>query len=275
LVLNSNTKLFGVSQNYSRLISNSSWSAGHGKFMVETVNDQNATTYLGSVTLYYNATHESDITAGCVHWMAGRNSMIFLTKVRKAWGSYYGLQVRHSFRFTGSAGGRHFISPHDVDGATNSDSRHLYIEGTNQPLCFYGLNVESTKHTKAHPNLPVMGSNIEIVNSKNIRIYSTKREGRSPTIIIRDSQNIGYYGMGRFNGGIWSGIGGYIQILGNSANIVFAPVVLDNIHGSGGYPMLMEAITGLIPEQIDWPGNVSIYKRGELSDINVAEISDF
>ena len=268
LRLKSNTKLIGVNQNYSNLVSTSSWSDGSASFMIKTDDDANATTFFGFIGFEDEATAPNNITGGFIDWKAGRSSMIMMCRHGKKWGSYNGTEVRYNYKFSGNGGGRHYIAPHREQVASNSDSRHVYIQGTSEPLTFYGLNVESTKPKGDNPDIATLTSNIEIVNASNVRIHSIKREGDSPTIIIRDSRNISIYGMGRLNKPIPSGLGGYNQITGNCSDILFATIVLDRASSpEEEFPLLTENLEGENEINIEWPSNLSLYKRGELSDI--------
>ncbi len=266
LHLKADTKLFGVNQNFANLYSTSKWKGGNSKAMVETVDDAAASTFFGFIGFEDEATSASNITGGFIHWKVGRNSKIMMCRHGKKWGTYFGKQSRYNFHFSSSAGGRHFITPHQEEAASSVNGRQVFIENTSQPLTFYGLNMESTK-TRTTGNIDDLGTNLEIINSSNIRIHSIKREGRSPTVIIRDSENIAIYGMGRLIVAITDGSGGYNQILGNSNNIVLATVVMDRQNNNDAFPLLREEITGLEKLQIPWPANISLYKRGELTDI--------
>ncbi len=266
LILKASTKLFGVDQNFSNLYSTSKWKGGYSRAMVETVDDANATTFFGFIGFEDEATSAANITGGFIHWKAGENSKIMMCRHGKKWGTYYGKQPRYNYHFSGNAGGSHFITPHQEEAASSVAGRQVFIENTNQPLTFYGLNMESTK-TRSTGNIDDLGTNLEILNSANIRIHSIKREGRSPSVIIRDSENIAIYGMGRLIVAITEGSGGYNQILGNSNNILLATVVLDRKNDDAEFPLLREEISGADKIQIAWPANVSLYKRGELTDI--------
>lgn len=266
LTLSSTTRMIGVDQRYSKLYSTSLWTGGTGSCMIETVDDPDATTFFGFIGLEDEATAASNATGGYIHWKAGRNSMIMMTRHDKKWGSYYSTLPRYNFWFSNSAGGRHFINVHQEEAASSIDGRMVYIHNTHQPLTFYGLNVEATKSRSTYPVIPV-GTNIEISNAANVRIHSIKREGSSPTVIIRDSRNIAIYGIGRQNVVVKSGYGGYNQIKGSSDNVLLAGVFLDSKNSTGNFAMLEENLTGHSPVEIKWPANISIYKRGEISDI--------
>lgn len=267
LVLKPNTIFLGADQKSSVLKSNYLWTGGSSGFMIESADDSSGTAFLGFIGFEDEASSSSNITAGYIHWRTGKNSMIMMTRHDKTWGSYYGTLPRYNYCFSEMAGGRHFITPHQEEAADNPGTRQVYINNTTQPLTFYGLNVECTKTRTTNPNIDDLGTNVEISNSCNIRIHSMKREGRSPSIIIKSSNNVAVYGMGRLNATVTSGLGGYNQITGQSSNILMAVLVLDNKSDTEGFQMLTESLTGQNTVKIDWPDNVSIYKRGALSDI--------
>lgn len=271
LVLKSNTKMFGVDQGKSRLCSTSKWVGGSDKAMVETVSDPDATTFFGFIGFWDAANAQSNTTGGYIHWKAGRNSMIFMTRHMKQWGSYFGTDPRYNFWFTNNAGGKIYICPAYEDGGNNKKMRHVLVDGTQEPLTFYGLNIESTLNRNTG-EIERMETNIEIKNSKNIRIHSIKREATSPSIIIRDSENIGMYGMGRLNWLPPQELGGFNQILGKSNNILFATIMVDNQWDSRIMPILEENITGEPYKKIDYPNCISLYKRGELTDLDSVSI---
>jgi flagellar hook assembly protein FlgD len=266
LVLKSNTKLFGVNQNFSNLYSNSKWKGGYERAMVETVDDANATTFFGFAGFEDEATSAVNITGGFIHWKAGKNSKIMMCRHGKKWGTYFGKQPRYNYHFSGNAGGQHFITPHQEEAASSVAGRQVFIENTSQPLTFYGLNMESTK-TRTTGDIDNLGTNLEIKNSKNIRIHSIKREGRSPSVIISDCDNIAIYGMGRLNYSVPQELGAYLQIFGKTDNIVISTVVLDNKVGEDGFNLFTEEVDGADKIEIPWPANISLYKRGELTDI--------
>jgi hypothetical protein len=102
-----------------------------------------------------------------------------------------------------------------------------------------------------------------------------KREATSPSIIIHDSKNIGVYGMGRLNWPSNPSHGGFNQVLGKSDNILFATIVLDNKKSSTVTPILEENIDGLPYTKIDYPNCISVYKRGELTDLDSLQITGY
>lgn len=267
LVLKSNTQLMGIGQNKSIIYSTDIWEGGPGNALVETVDDADATTFFGFIGFWDEASAQENTNGGFIHWKAGKNSMVLMTRHKKKWGSFYGKEPRYNYWYSDNAGGKHFICPHLEEAGSNIKNRHVLIEGTKEPLVFYGLNVESYKSRSAG-DIEKIETNVEIKNSENIRIHNMKREGSSPTIIIRDSKNIGVYGMGRLNSSSNSAYGGYNQIYGESDNILFANILLDRQKSSKISPILEEDIDGHPYLKIDYPNCISIYKRGELKDLD-------
>lgn len=276
LALKPNTRMIGLDQNYAVLISSPTWVGGQTRYMVESANDPDAATFFGFIGLDDQAATVSSTTGGYIHWKAGKNSTIMMVRNGKKWGSYYGKYPRYEFHFSANAGGRHMISPHYPPAGDHVGGRLIFIEGTNQPLTFYGLNVESNKPTSSLPDMAIINSNIEIQSSSNIRIHSIKREGNSSTLVILNSQNIGVYGLGRQIVGVkpeWEGEKSYIHVLGATNDVVIATHTLDNKNSTDAFLMFHEAITGQAKIRIEWPSCVSIYKRGELSDIYIDRTS--
>ena len=105
-----------------------------------------------------------------------------------------------------------------------------------------------------------------VIATRNVRIYSIKREMPTPTLIMRDCHNIGVFGHGRQFSPPFRGSGGHIQIYGNSSGVTIAPIVFDSIHGVTGEPTLREELDGHPRVEVIYPEGLSIYKRGELDD---------
>jgi hypothetical protein len=275
LILRANTKLFGVGRDITEIRWHDSWQPTSGMaFMLQTENDANADTTLAFLTIHtrtvggnVNKTGAFEFDRfGAIHWRAGRHSMIAAIKLSR---EYAGKKMdltnpRDVVKFSDSGGGKHYsLQQRSPQGSSaNPGFRVLRIEGTREPLAFYGLNVECTKRGAVPCE-----TNIEITNAENIRIYGTKREGDSPTIILRDSRNVAYYGLGRKVNNTFRGSGGLLQIYGASDNIVIAPAIIDSIDSvPNGEPMLREQLAGGQKIEIAYPECISVYKRGEIDD---------
>ncbi len=275
LTLRANTKLFGVGREIAEIRWHDSWRPAEGvAFMLQTEDDREADTTLAFLTIHMrtvggkvnkDGAFEFD-RFGAIHWRAGRDSLIAAIKISKEYG---GVEMdrtnpRDVVKFSGSGGGKHYslLQHSPLALAAHPDFRVIRIEGTREPLAFYGLNVECTKRGAVSCD-----TNIEIADSRNIRIYGTKREGNSPTIILRDSRNVAYYGLGRQVSNPFRGSGGLLQIYGDSADIVIAPAIPDSIGSTpNGEPMLREQLAGGQTIEIAYPECISVYKRGEIDD---------
>lgn len=283
LQLGPGTKLFGVAQGLTRITSHPVvWHGEYDRFMIETVDDPDADTYMGFLELGSAPRGEESVNKGYMHWRAGENSMTVAVKFAKGWKSHVTEKIRYLSEFSGNAGGRHyFISGHNysVEASSNAATRMVYINGTSNLLKFYGLNVEGSKagsFSKLFYSAEgVMDTNIEIVDSENIRIYNMKREGVSPSVVIRDSNNIGLFSMGRLNFTLHpQSDEGYVQIYGDCDNIVMSVLGADTFNGFrpaaaleepvGDHPVLKEALNGKATTIVEWPDSISVYKRGEL-----------
>lgn len=299
LELQANTVLMGAGGAYSEITAHPSWipAKGENAVLVRTVDDALASTTTGFILFRppydpYTLTKEEmlqPLPAEKVlprnrfiplHWMAGRNSAMIETRISSKW---LPLTLSHSpvpmLHITGNGGGR-FYSTQPRVHAVHRDNRPVLIEGTHEPLTFYGLNTEKSYAPDkgelggGDPNVwldaNAAATNIEIRNSKNIRIFSVKREGSSPTVIILDCENIAMFVSGAMRNPTHRKMGGYIQVFGDSKDILAANVIVQHAKSPAqegkDEPLLNEAITGQAPVIIDWPEGFSIYKRGNFSD---------
>ncbi len=272
--LASNTILFGAGRFKSIITYHEDWKPTSRVPMLDTVNDPDATTFIGFLSLkvrgdggaitpertptYDNMDH--------LRWRVGRNSCLYGVSL---FSEHSGKpnNPHRSIEINGSGGGRfYFITSQGAFNKANADYRFVYIEGTREPLWFYGLNGEATKAWQYWGGNPC-DSNVEIVNSENVCILSFKREGDSPSVIVRDSKNIALYSSGGMRDGTFSGSGGYVQIRGDSDQILIANLLVQTASFMpNGEPLLLEALDDGITNQVTWPEGVSFYKRGVFDD---------
>jgi hypothetical protein len=283
ITLQTNTVFFGTGRRKSILSYADSWQPTNGRVvMVETADDAAATTFLGFLTIQTRCTGGGYDTNGMpvydrfdsLHWRAGRNSCYFGMDHLGEWDA--GLDnAKHTLEITGNGGGRfYFYTEQCVGRNTHPDQREVYIEGTREPLWFYGLNSEITK-TNGLGLTGACDANVEIVDGRNISILGVKREGVSPSIIMRDCRNIAVCSSGALREEMFAGSGGYLQILGTSDNILIANVLVQTVWSMTNSEMqLREALTGQPTNQIMWPDGVSLYKRGEFNPAAVSLAAD-
>jgi len=167
------------------------------------------------------------------------------------------------YKFTDHGGGRHyFLAPSWRWLGRNPDCRAVRITGTREPLSIYGLDLEFTGTNEK--NMP--RAEVEMSNARNVRIYSIKREMRSPTLVARDCRNIGIFGHGRM-GYPFEGAGGQLQFLGRCTNLTIGLAIKDSAtRPPNGEPLLREHLTGGKPVELLCPDALSVYKRGDLDD---------
>lgn len=300
LELRSNTVLMGTGGGHSEIAAHPSWIPAEGEkaILVRTDDDAQASTTTGFVLFTspyepFKLSHEDMLKPypaedvlprnrfTAVQWRAGLDSAMIETRISR---DRPPLTLAHLpvpiVHFTGNAGGRHY-SPQPRAQGTHRDNRGVMIEGTHEPLTLYGLNSEKNYSPDkselggGNPNewldANAVETNIEVKNAKNVRIFSVKREGSSPTVIIRDSQNIALFASGAMRNPTHRKMGGYIQVFGDCSNILASTVITQHVKsldnkGGNEEPMLNEAITGKDPVVISWPESFSIYKRGNFDD---------
>jgi len=267
LTLRAKTQLFAINAAMTRIASHPDWKPTKEVTIVETVDDAQATTFLGNVMLGFQCLQKEHDWWNLLHWRAGRRSMTLgVTERYGAEGSYERNQKSrdanpHSlFKISGNGGGRWYFWGVDWSGPNQHPGyRHLFIDGTREPLWFYGCNLEK--------GLGI--TRAEIRNAKNVRIFSVKIETSRPIFKIHDSANIGIFSSGAMRnhcrGYKDHGESAYYWITGNSDGILLANInPQKNGPGEGGLTLLEDRGQGRL--EIPYPEMIAVYKRGELDD---------
>jgi len=278
--LKKNTVLMGPGLHKSIIASHKSWQPPSPVPMLLTDNDPTATTTATDFTLFLRNAPIANDWMYYLRWRAGRKSLTFGLSLDApflancfASGAPVN-QKRYAVWFNGGGGGKHYglqvVAQKMVD--RNNDSRQVYVNGTTEPLSFYGLNTEFGKMCV----IPHAGN--EITGAKNVRIFGMKREGRSPTLLIHDSQNIGLFGVGKMAEVPGNTPPGILQITGESDNIVVGiggSVSGSGLHKTNNEPQVYEALTPSSSEKgaaraatpivstIPWPTRLSYLRRGK------------
>jgi len=280
LELGANTVLFGVGQRKSILAYHDSWQPTTGRVvMVETADDADATTFLGFLNINARNTGGGYEEGGSpvydrfdsVHWRAGSHSCYYGVYLLGEWEGVP-TNPKHTLEITGNGGGRFYFYHMQVRSLkVHPDHREVYIEGTREPLWFYGLNSEITRSSHLEWGGEPSDANVEIVNGQNIAILGVKREGMSPSIVMRNCRNVAVYSSGAMRSEPFDGSGGYLQVLGDSGNILIANAlvqkVADDAALTNNEPILMEMLSEGTTNQVFWPDGVSLYKRGQFNPI--------
>jgi len=216
IVLSDSTVLFGSPGMRSNLNSSSGWPAPTDHvWFIETADSPNANTYLMEVS---TNPLRNDYW-GSIRWRAGKNSVVR----NVAFGRTSGGHERDIKRvyITGSGGGRWYnYNDHKNlwdNPEVSPNHRKVLVEGTTQPLTFYGLNLERGGNFKGVVSEFPM---CEIRNASHVRIFGGKSETYQPYAWIADSDNIFLANIQDW--GIHNRYGSaqhYIVVKGESSNI--------------------------------------------------------
>lgn len=266
--LHTNTVLLGAGRQLSQIVASQLWKPTNGEAtMMQSDDNAGAATTLAYLTLTPRVeVSQSDSSyerIGALTWQAGGNSVVLGLEAVDVWMYWTNCQPRAILNFTNHGGGRFYgTSPNGSSGGGgegNAGFRMVRINGTSQPLWFYGFSVD-------YGNI-LNDERVELVGASNVRFLGLKEESYFPYILMTNCTNIAAYSFGNAQFKIPVG-NGFFQVLGASTNIllanltVMAPDVKPGLTGN----MLSEAITGQPATNVLWPNNISIYKRGEISD---------
>ena len=232
--------------------------------MIRTVDDPDATTFLGHLSLQYESVDDGDPDNddhdwfNPIHWRAGRHSMVVgvYTRAEGRGGDARKTKGRKEFKISSNGGGRwYFMGRHQVKANKNPDYQILHVIRTHEPLWFYGLNLEKTASNWM----------AEIKNSRNIRIIGPKTEGDTPIMRIHNTENMAWYGAGAMrNSPIKEGV--HFSISGTSTGILAANINPQQNQKSTpeGYTLLDK--TSGESMGVKYRNMVSLFKRGEIND---------
>jgi hypothetical protein len=115
----------------------------------------------------------------------------FILNVRNYLSSGWNERARINFLFTGKAGGRFFgiteqTGLYDSQLNPNPDYHKVVVEGTTNPITFYGLNLERGGNAGEVPQNPYAS----FINSGNIRVFGTKSETDGLVYSISGCNNV-------------------------------------------------------------------------------------
>lgn len=260
ITLRNDTVLFGPARNLARIEPRSTWLPTSEVSIVSTLSDVNATTYLGDLTIgvFTNTLANSYFCA--LDWQAGGGSMNHIGRPYAMTNNGAVGQARSLLRVRNAGGGRWFFAG-TGDGARTEhpDYRILDVEGTTQPLWFYGLNLE-------HARGDIYA---EFTDAQNVRIYTlkTEYEGQGtdpvycPLVSFNNTTNAALFGHGaiRHSAGTDRGC---IEVLGTSDHVLASLIAPQNGGGpSGSFTLLDKTSTS---RGVDYFDTVSLFKRGEI-----------
>lgn len=275
LVLKANTRMFGIGIagsgagfDRSTIYTHSSWVPPDGSSppIVTTVNNAAGTAFFGFMNVQMRDSGTARTHFTTMEWRVGKNSATACTQYESDFVSptvLVSTTPKIMLSFTGNGGGRHYGYCSETIGLGGVDSRGIKISGTSQPLHIYGINVESVKRAGEDGTTGHMLANVELTSASNVRLYSLKREGDAPTMILTDCTNVGVYSSGGMRDDPslrWN------QILGASDKILFANILVQQSTSAGNYLLYENVTGGGGVHGTTYPDGISIYHRGTLDD---------
>ena len=263
LVLRAHTKLFGVPcMKRVRFYTAPSWAPGSVTCMVRTVDDADATTYMANIKLYPPGEDGEPLYRtyiGGLEWRAGRHSIARQVGVELPWVAQDGVDrsshARRNVFIHGHGGGRFYgLMGASLSSVRNQhpDFRDVLVDGTTEPLTFYGMNVEKG----------LCDTDIEFRDAANIRVIGTKTEAQGDYLWVVRSQNVLVLGTAWHGGGGESGISADLLVDGSS-DLVFA--TLCGWAAGTNVPRVLE-VNMPNAGSIDNPDHCSYYRRGQYDD---------
>lgn len=190
IVLRDSTVLFGSPGMRVILRSSSSWvPAGH-VWLIDTDDNPNASTYLMEVSTDPLKEHYW----GSIRWRAGRNSIVRDVACGRTSGGHE-RNIKRVY-ITGSGGGRWYnYNDHKNlwdNPEVDENHRKVLIEGTSEPITFYGLNLERGGGFKGVVSSFPM---CEIRDASNVRILGGKTETFQPYAWIENCNNVSLFNI--------------------------------------------------------------------------------
>lgn len=265
--MRTHTQLLGCGIEKTRIYTHSSWRPTSNEFVVQTASDAAGTARLGYLSVLGRSlpTSSNGTTPynrfDLLRWRVGRYSSTYCIQTDYEYiPSSLVTPARRCYTIEGPGGGRHYGVEKQGRGFNGVDARVVLVQSTAQPLHLYGCQTEISK---GEPSGTTPEANIELRNAANVRIYSMKREGSSPSVLVNDSANVGIYGSGAMRFGVAPG---YVSVQGSSTNVIAAAILVQH-HGSAaiGYTV-REDLDTTAQDGVPWPNGVSLYKRGHLDD---------
>jgi hypothetical protein len=185
IVLRDSTILFGSPGMRVIFAAASSWSPTDHVWMIETDDVADASIYLFEVS---TDPPRNDYW-GSIRWRAGKNSIVRNVGFGRTSGGHE-RDIKRVY-ITGNGGGRWYnYNDHKNlwdNPEVSENHRKVMIEGTSQPLTFYGLNLERGGNFKGVVSEFPM---VEIKDASNVRILGGKSETYQPYARIINSDNI-------------------------------------------------------------------------------------
>jgi len=169
-----NTKLFGAGKTYSVIRADKNWQPAAGTAIVETIFNANAQTSISWILIESYLKENPMLTS--LKWRVGRNT--FIRDIMMGYADFASptdnfMHNHHGFEFSHFGGGKVYALAAEwtknQPASKGNFYRGLLVNGTTEPLSFYGLNVERIQS-------PIQ---TEIRNASNVDIFFYKSEAGS------------------------------------------------------------------------------------------------
>lgn len=205
ITLKANTKIIGIHPGISSIETHPAWTPGQITDMVNTVNDPNGNTVIAFIALTADRGRNNN-KFNNLHWMVGKNSVIYNTSRAGKNDSELGLNGckglpdigwgtgNYWLWYTNNGGGRLWGAGASASNCArwSAQNRGIYVNGTTQPLIMYGLNPEDGHGEVENDSLGYM---VEINGASNVSIRSDKSENDN-ALLIRNSSNVFILNLG-------------------------------------------------------------------------------
>ncbi|NOY91899.1 MAG: hypothetical protein GXP55_11940 [Deltaproteobacteria bacterium] len=262
IILHANTRIFGSPGMRTRLRPHDSWPLStEYEHLVQTDDDPNARTVLRDLAIHAPGEPTDDFRrtyVGAVDWRAGRHSIVSQLEInlpRTPRGSDRSSADRRLTWIRGSGGGRWYGLAAHISASRRTrgdDFRLVMVDGTREPLTFYGPNTEKAAQ---NPHTTILGAS-------NVRVFGIKREGSFSLFRVENSSNIFLASLtaARLNRPFVD--------LSNSTQVLLSAVALWPAFAStrvGGRSVTESAPDGS-EEWVDGPDNVALFHRGLFDD---------
>lgn len=273
LNLRATTRLFGVGKTHLTVL------AAHGSWrpkaapgvLVTTDDDAKAVTFLGGLDLRVPDVNLYEHPFTYYHWRAGARSMTWNINCRcDTWINRPKFDASTTApyvctRFDGQAGGRHYFFGHieqQFSGdVTAAGFRTVVIEGTTQPLRFYGFNIEGGKTDRRE-------TDAEVTGASHVAFLGFKREGGAPMLRLRDCDNVLLCSAGAMRERASERTGnsdvGYIEVSGKAGRLTAVCIQVQQSSDGADGDTLRERLDGHPRLALPYPLGVSLYRRGTL-----------
>ncbi len=269
VTLGSKTVLFGAARHLTQITHLPAWKVKSETPVITTVDDPQATTYIGDLSMGYNVAKKDVANSWfcMLDWKAGRNSMVHTGSAFAIPPSGGALETQgHSLiKVSGSGGGRwYFPGCHESNGFKHPDFRIFKANNTTQPLWLYGLNAEH----------PVCTRYTELAGS-NVRVYGVKSEDRldnmwfDPIVTFTNSTNAALFGHGALRDGPGENQGS-VEVIGKSDRVLLTLIVPQTAGQANGFTILDKTSS---PVGAKFPDCVVLFKRGSITAEDEAKMT--